>query len=203
MSSKEENNYKLLLAIIRQLSVNGRLQGVDWTQVANDLGLERGAAANLRWTRFKQAHGLSSPAKTSRASSGAGASKVTKAKAKGGKKAGAGVSKGKKGTKKEEHEGEEFEEQGFGNGSGGEENGAVLENGFAEQGVEMYDEENGIKQESDFAEQGEEMYGEEYVDGYGEEQQYYGYAEEQQYYGDELQGYGLEGYGDNTYAEEV
>lgn len=194
MSGKEENNYKLLLAIIRQLSVNGKLQGVDWNQVANDLGLERGAAANLRWTRFKQAHGLSLPAKTSRASSGAGAHKVTKAKAKGGKKAGTGVSKGKKKNLKEESEGDEVEEQGFGNGSGGEENGAVLENRFAEQGVEMYDEENGIKQENDFAEQGVEMYGEEYAEGY---------VEDQQYYGEELQGYGYEGYGDNAYAEEV
>jgi hypothetical protein len=186
MAGKEENNYKLLLAIIRQLSVNGKLQGVDWNQVANDLGLERGAAANLRWTRFKQAHGLSLPAKTSRASSGAGANKVTKAKAKGGKKASTGVSKGKKKNPKQESEGEEVEDQGFGNGSGsgsgGEENDAVLEHSFAEQGVEMYDEENGIKQENDFAEQGVEMYGEEYVDGYVEEQQYYG---------------------DNTYAEEA
>lgn len=197
MSGKEENNYKLLLAIIRQLSVNGKLHGVDWNQVANDLGLERGAAANLRWTRFKQAHGLSLPAKTSRASSGAGASKVTKAKAKGGKKAGAGISKGKKKIPKEESEGEEVEEQGVGNGSGGEEgeeNGAILEKSFAEQGVEIYDEENGIKQENDFAEQGVEMYGEDYVEGY---------VEEQQYYGEELQGYGYEGYGDDAYAEEA
>jgi hypothetical protein len=195
MSGKEENNYKLLLAIIRQLSVNGKLQGVDWNQVANDLGLERGAAANLRWTRFKQAHGLSLPAKTSRASSGAGANKVTKAKAKGGKKAVAGVSKGKKKTLKEESEGDEVEEQGPGNGNGseGEENGAVLENSFAEQGV-MDDEEKGIKQEIDFAAQGVEMYGEEYVEGY---------VEEQQYYGEEQQGYGYEGYGDNVYAEEA
>jgi hypothetical protein len=177
MSGKEENNYKLLLAIIRQLSVNGKLHGVDWNQVAKDLGLERGAAANLRWTRFKQAHGLSLPAKTSRALSGAGASKVTKAKAKGGKKAGAGIRKGKKKIPKEESEGEEVEEQGVGNGSGGEEG-----------------EENGIKQENDFAEQGVEMYGEEYVEGY---------VEEQQYYGEELQGYGYKGYGDDAYAEEA
>jgi hypothetical protein len=194
MSGKEENNYKLLLAIIRQLSVNGKLTGVDWNQVANDLGLERGAAANLRWSRFKQAHGLNSSAKTSRASSGAGANKVTKAKAKGGKKAVAGTSKGKKKTPKEESEGEEVEEQGSGNGSGGEENGAVLESSFAEQGKEMFDEKNGIKQENGFAEQGEEMYGEEYIEGY---------AEEQQYYGEELQGYGDEGYGGNAYAEEA
>jgi hypothetical protein len=193
MSGKEENNYKLLLAIIRQLSVNGKLTGVDWNQVANDLGLERGAAANLRWSRFKQAHGLNSSAKTSRASSGAGANKVTKAKAKGGKKAVAGTSKGKKKTPKEESEGEEVEEQGSGNGSGGEENGAVLESSFAEQGKEMFDE-NGIKQENGFAEQGDEMYGEEYIEGY---------AEEQQYYGEELQGYGDGGYGGNAYAEEA
>ncbi len=189
MSGKEENNYKLLLAIIRQLSVNGKLQGVDWNQVANDLGLERGAAANLRWTRFKQAHGLSLPAKTSRALSCAGAKKITKSKAKGGKKTGTGVSKGKKKNLKEESEGEDVEEKGFRNGSGGEENGAVLENRFVEQGVEIYDEENGIKQENEFAEQGVEMYGEEYVEGY---------VEDQQYYGEELQGYG-----DNTYAEEA
>jgi hypothetical protein len=194
MSGKEENNYKLLLAIIRQLSVNGKLTGVDWNQVANDLGLERGAAANLRWSRFKQAHGLNSSTKTSRASSGAAANKVTKATAKGGKKAVAGTSKGKKKNLKEESEGEEVEEQGFGNGSGGEENGAVLESSFAEEGKEMSDEKNGIKQENDSAEQGEEMYGEEYVEGY---------AEEQQYYGEEEQGYGYDGYGGNAYAEEA
>ena len=183
MSGKEENENKLLLAIIRQLSVNGKLTGVDWNQVANDLGLERGAT-NMRWFRFKEAHGLNSSAKTSRAPSGAGANKVTKAKGKGGKKAVAGTSKGKKKTLKEENEGEEVEEQGSGNGSGGEENGAVLESSFAEQGKQMYDEKNGPKWENGFAEQGEEMY----------------HTEGQRDYG--VPDYGYKGYGGNAYAEE-
>jgi hypothetical protein len=47
-SGKEDNNYKLLFAIISQLSPDGRLKGIDWNVVAADLGLERGAAASLR-----------------------------------------------------------------------------------------------------------------------------------------------------------
>lgn len=57
MSSTEEN-YKLLLFIISQITSYGKLIGIDWQLVGNDIGLERREAANPRWSRFQKAHGL-------------------------------------------------------------------------------------------------------------------------------------------------
>jgi hypothetical protein len=52
MPTKGEN-YQLLLSMIKQLNISGR--AINWKLAANDLGLERGKAASLRWHRFKKA----------------------------------------------------------------------------------------------------------------------------------------------------
>jgi len=76
---KAEDNYKLLFSIINQIASNRRLTGIDWSKVAADLDLSTPHAANLRWSRFKRAHGLGSATNSSQ-----GVSKVVKSS--GGKK---------------------------------------------------------------------------------------------------------------------
>jgi hypothetical protein len=130
----EAENYKLLFAIISQMTNNGRLTGIDWKQVATDIGIPNAKAANVRWCRFKQANGLRMAAEgrgNGGASAGGGsANKVTKGTKKGAKRA----VKGKGKTKQSESEVEEGE----GYGSGGEQMGGVeREDGLGDQAPEM------------------------------------------------------------------
>ncbi|CZS93830.1 uncharacterized protein RAG0_03936 [Rhynchosporium agropyri] len=53
-----EDNYKLLLSIIGQITDNNELVGLNWKLVAEDLGLESGATAAEKWTRFKEKNGV-------------------------------------------------------------------------------------------------------------------------------------------------
>jgi len=53
----ESDNYKLLFSTMSQKMEGGTLKGIDWEKVAADLGLEKGAAAELRWWRFCKAQG--------------------------------------------------------------------------------------------------------------------------------------------------
>ncbi|CZS93835.1 uncharacterized protein RAG0_03940 [Rhynchosporium agropyri] len=53
-----EDNYKLLLSIISQITENNKLIGIDWKLVAEDLGLDKAPTAAMRWTRFKEANGI-------------------------------------------------------------------------------------------------------------------------------------------------
>ena len=53
----ESDNYKVLFSTMSQKMEGGTLKGIDWEKVAADLGLEKGAAAELRWWRFSKAQG--------------------------------------------------------------------------------------------------------------------------------------------------
>ncbi|KAK2628571.1 hypothetical protein QTJ16_001674 [Diplocarpon rosae] len=58
----ESDNYRLLLSIISQITdEKGRLRDINWHLVADDLNLERAAAASLRWCRFKNENILNKP----------------------------------------------------------------------------------------------------------------------------------------------
>jgi hypothetical protein len=48
------DNYQLLLAIIKQIST----KGVNWNQIAADIGMEKADSAKMRWIRFKKANGM-------------------------------------------------------------------------------------------------------------------------------------------------
>lgn len=55
-----EENYKLLLSIIRQKMDNeGLINGVDWQKVADDLGLQTADDARRRWRNFRWENGIS------------------------------------------------------------------------------------------------------------------------------------------------
>ncbi|CZT46268.1 uncharacterized protein RSE6_06677 [Rhynchosporium secalis] len=53
-----EDNYKLVLSIIGQITDNNKLVGLNWKLVAEDLGLESSATAAEQWTRFKETNGV-------------------------------------------------------------------------------------------------------------------------------------------------
>jgi hypothetical protein len=53
MPSSEEN-LTLLWMIMQQKLDSGLLTGIDWASIAVKLGLEKPAAASLRWTRLKK-----------------------------------------------------------------------------------------------------------------------------------------------------
>jgi hypothetical protein len=177
--SREENNYKLLVSIISQMSTNGQLRGIDWALVAADLGLDRAATASVRWARFKKSSGLSLPGSNGTRTS----NKVTKLKAEGGggrnggkKTGGAGKGGAKKKDKKSESGGEVDEAYGGDDGHGGAE---VERNDVHESGLGEGEQ--------------EEMYGdaqEYFEEGHGKEEQ-----------DDENDGYGgdFEDSGDERY----
>jgi hypothetical protein len=188
--SKEENNYKLLLSIISQMSTKGQLRGINWSLVAADLGLERAQAANLRWTRFKKATGLNLSDSKGGAS---GILKTTRATRGGGiKKAGAGKGKGRAAVAKKSKKGEDDEAY-----AGDEGTGSVSENGEGEVKVEAEEFYEAQEDGSELGPEYEEMY-EDVEERNGQAEQYYGY-------GGELQAYGAQGevYGDDGYGKEA
>jgi hypothetical protein len=49
----EQENLKLMYAILQQQMTNGQLVAIDWQNVATDLGIETAGAASKRWSRLK------------------------------------------------------------------------------------------------------------------------------------------------------
>lgn len=49
-----EDNVLLLWQILQQKHTDGQLAGIDWNPIATALGLEKPAAAQLRWSRLKK-----------------------------------------------------------------------------------------------------------------------------------------------------
>lgn len=48
-----EDHVKILWSIIRQQNPDGKLNGVDWNKVKDDIGVDTGNAASKRWGRLK------------------------------------------------------------------------------------------------------------------------------------------------------
>jgi len=182
------------------MSAKGHLREINWQLVANDLGLERGQAANLRWTRFRRATGLRLPNQRGGGNRVANANARGGAKANGIKKASAGKGKGKAAAPKKGKKGEGEDEA-----YAGDEGTGFVEGQAEVKQEETYDgaEENGLGEdveEDEFHEAPEEAaaLGPEYDEMYegtenGEEEQYDGYGVEGEIYGDD-------GYGDGEEA---